>query len=121
MAEMTHASLRALLEQERDRLRGQLAQYGHGDGASLAFDEGFADSGQVTAERGEVEALVASLVGMLKETEAALEKFEAGTYGPCESCRDDLVATLGGEAREIEVDGYVPKMNVTPNAVATKD
>ena len=42
-------------------------------------------------------------------------------YGPCESCRDDLVATLGGEAREIEVDGYVPKMNVTPNAVATKD
>ncbi|HLG01126.1 MAG TPA: TraR/DksA C4-type zinc finger protein [Acidimicrobiia bacterium] len=90
MAEMTHASLRALLEQERDRLRGQLAQYGHGDGASLAFDEGFADSGQVTAERGEVEALVASLLGMLKETEAALEKFEAGTYGACESCGEPI-------------------------------
>lgn len=86
MAEMTHASLRALLEEERDRLRAQLAHYGHGDGASLDFDEGFADSGQVTAERGEVEALVASLLGMLRDTEAALVKFEAGTYGACESC-----------------------------------
>jgi hypothetical protein len=42
-------------------------------------------------------------------------------YGPCDSCRDELVATLGGEQREVEVEAYVPKMNVTPNAVATKD
>lgn len=42
-------------------------------------------------------------------------------YGPCASCRDQLRATLGGEAREIEQADYVPKMNVTPNAVATKD
>ena len=42
-------------------------------------------------------------------------------YGPCDRCRDDLVARLGGEAREVEVAAYEPKMNVTPNAVATKD
>jgi hypothetical protein len=42
-------------------------------------------------------------------------------YGPCESCRSDLVATLGGAARDIDAEAYEPKMNVTPNAVATKD
>jgi hypothetical protein len=42
-------------------------------------------------------------------------------YGPCETCRGTLRAELGGEAREIQSADYVPKMNVTPNAVATKD
>jgi hypothetical protein len=42
-------------------------------------------------------------------------------YGPCEECRAQLKATLGNEARDVEVAEYVPKMNVTPNAVATKD
>lgn len=42
-------------------------------------------------------------------------------YGPCDTCRADLVATLGGERRDVEVAAYEPKMNVTPNAVATKD
>jgi hypothetical protein len=42
-------------------------------------------------------------------------------YGPCGSCRTTLRATLGGEARVVEATDYVPKMNVTPNAVATKD
>ena len=42
-------------------------------------------------------------------------------YGPCEPCRTELRATLGGDARAVEVADYEPKMNVTPNAVATKD
>ena len=42
-------------------------------------------------------------------------------YGPCTSCRDQLRASYAGEAREIDAAEYVPKMNVTPNAVATKD
>jgi hypothetical protein len=42
-------------------------------------------------------------------------------YGPCESCRGELVATLGGDAREVETAAYEPKMNVVPNQVATKD
>ena len=92
MAEVTHASLRALLEAERERLREQLAQYGYGDSRSLTFDEGFADSGQVTAERGEVEALVGSLAELLRDIELALEKFDEGTYGRCESCGEEITA-----------------------------
>jgi len=42
-------------------------------------------------------------------------------YGPCEECRRQLRATLGGERREVEASTYEPKMNVTPNAVASKD
>jgi hypothetical protein len=44
---------------------------------------------------------------------------EARFYGPCDTCRQALVTTLGGEARDVEVAAYEPKMNVTPNAVAT--
>jgi len=42
-------------------------------------------------------------------------------YGPCEDCRDAMRASLGSEARQIEAETYEPKMNVTPNAVATKE
>lgn len=42
-------------------------------------------------------------------------------YGPCTECRVDLLATMGGEQREVEAAEYVPKLNVTPNAVALKD
>src|SRR5437868_1724387 len=86
MADTTHASRRDQLSEERDRLREQLRQLGRGPDANLAFDEGFADSGQVTAERGEVDALAGKLVETLQEIEDALAKFDAGTYGTCESC-----------------------------------
>lgn len=46
---------------------------------------------------------------------------EARFYGPCRACCEQLRATMGGEAREVEVADYEPKMNVTPNAVALKD
>lgn len=42
-------------------------------------------------------------------------------YGPCSDCRATLRAEVHGQARAIEAEDYVPKMNVTPNAVATKD
>ena len=42
-------------------------------------------------------------------------------YGPCTACRVALRAAYAGEARTVETADYVPKMNVTPNAVATKD
>ena len=42
-------------------------------------------------------------------------------YGPCSACRTDLRAKFLGEARDVEVAEYVPKMNVTPNAVALKE
>jgi len=46
---------------------------------------------------------------------------EERTYGPCSSCRTELRMKFAGEGRVVEVAEYVPKMNVTPNAVALKD
>lgn len=91
MAETTlHATLRDRLQEERDRLLDQLRQMGVGPGGKLDFDDGFADSGQVTAERGEVEALGGTLLDTLGEIEDALAKFDAGTYGQCESCGNQI-------------------------------
>ncbi len=42
-------------------------------------------------------------------------------YGPCTGCRDELRAAFQREGRVVELAEYEPKMNVTPNAVATKD
>jgi len=79
---------RSLLEQERDRLARQLAEFGFGSvgGNVLSYDSNFADSSQVTAERGEAEALATELRSALAEVEHALEKLELGTYGTCEKC-----------------------------------
>jgi hypothetical protein len=42
-------------------------------------------------------------------------------YGPCTACREAMRANFDGAARDVEVETYEPKMNVTPNAVALKD
>ena len=42
-------------------------------------------------------------------------------YGPCQTCRDQLnEAMYRAPTERAEADAYVPKMNVTPNAVALK-
>ena|SRR5947209_5570573 len=90
MADTTYAVLRDQLHEERERLREQLQRLGHGPGARPDFDENFADSGQVTAERGEVEALAGQLHDTLEEIEDALVKFDAGSYGECERCHQRI-------------------------------
>lgn len=42
-------------------------------------------------------------------------------YGPCAGCVDELRTKFDAVARDVEAVEYVPQMNVTPNAVATKD
>ena len=87
MTETTHAGRRAQLTAERERVNGELRALGIDRNS---YDEGFADSGQVTAERGEVDALVGSLRDTLMDVDTALAKMEAGTYGHCESCGDEI-------------------------------
>ena len=84
------ADLRASLQEERDSLRAQLAELGFGETGGLDYDQNFADSSQVTAERGEAEALAKSLGETLTDVEHALSKFEAGTYGACENCGQQI-------------------------------
>jgi RNA polymerase-binding transcription factor len=71
------------LTAERQRIWSELVELGV---ARDTYDEGFADSGQVTAERGEVDALAGTLRDTLNEIDTALSKFDNGTYGVCEVC-----------------------------------
>lgn len=77
---------RALLEEERASLHHQLEEIGFGEDGNLTYDANFADSSQVTAERGEAEALASQLQEALEHVEKALKKLDAGTYGACERC-----------------------------------
>jgi RNA polymerase-binding transcription factor DksA len=79
-----------LLEHERDDLRHQLAELGFGENGGLHYDSNFADSSQVTAERGEAEALAGSLREQLAEVEAALARLAEGSYGRCERCGQEV-------------------------------
>jgi DnaK suppressor protein len=85
-SDATQSDLRASLEEERASLRAQLAELGFGENGGLDYDQNFADSSQVTAERGEAEALAKSLRETLSEVDNALAKFESGSYGTCENC-----------------------------------
>ena len=80
---------RALLEEERSDLVAKLDELGLGVGG-LTYDSNFADSSQVTAERGEVEALGAKLREALAEVEDALAKLSEGTYGTCQDCGNPI-------------------------------
>ena len=85
LSESTLSDLRASLEQERSDLRARLGEMGMLSGGE-SFDQNFADSSQVTAERGEVEALAGNLRESLNDVEAALVKLDNGTFGDCEGC-----------------------------------
>ena len=87
--EATIKSLQATLEEERSSLRSQLDELGHG-AKGLDYDPNFADSSQVTAERGENETLVNKLVEGLGEVEHALSKFADNTFGICENCGQEI-------------------------------
>ena len=81
-----------LLEHERAHLRRQLADLGHGDAGGLTYDPNFADTSQVTAERGEADALASELRDTLEEVEAAIGRLADGTYGRCEVCGEQIPA-----------------------------
>ena len=53
---------------------------------ALDYDPNFADSSQVTAERGEAEVLAVQLRESLVEVGEAIARLEAGNYGNCEVC-----------------------------------
>ena len=89
MTDVQRSDLKAQLEAERADLVAQLAELGVGDRAvdALTYDANFADSSQVTAEKGETEALAATLLETLHAVDAALARMEKGTYGLCERCK----------------------------------
>jgi RNA polymerase-binding transcription factor DksA len=91
MADGGHSVQRVQLQEERQRIQGQLHELRSDTDTSLSFDGGFADSSQVTAERGEIEALAVTLGDTLDEIDRALRKLDEGTYGRCEDCGGSIV------------------------------
>jgi len=89
MTDVQRSDLRAQLEAERDDLVAQLAELGIGPRASdaMTYDANFADSSQVTAEKGETEALAATLQETLQGVDDALHRMDDGSYGRCERCQ----------------------------------
>ncbi len=91
MSDGTFASLREELAAERAALLQQLNELGAGD-ARLEYDSNFADTSQVTAERGETANLVQSLQKTLAEVHAALGRMDDGSFGRCENCGGDIAS-----------------------------
>ncbi len=98
MANDAAVDYRALLEDERASLLSQLAELGFGEGGNLDYDSNFADTSQVTAERGEAEALASQLKDALDDVLKALSKLDEGTYGICERC-GNAITTARLEAK----------------------
>jgi DnaK suppressor protein len=84
------STLRGRLDEERARLTAQISTLRVGRDESPAYDDNFADSGQVAAEVGENLALLNQLNEQLDEIDHALAKMDAGTYGLCEVCNKPI-------------------------------
>src|ERR1700693_132654 len=95
-AESADVDYAALLLSEQAGLQAELKELGFGarGDSGLSYDSNFADSSQVTAERGEAERLATELRETLDEVDAALGRLRDGTYGVCEACGKPI-----GEAR----------------------
>src|SRR5580698_10226560 len=97
-AESADVDYAALLRTEQAGLQDQLKELGfenQGD-TGLSYDSNFADSSQVTAERGEAERLATELREALDEVDAALVRLDTGTYGTCQVCGKPIGAARLG-------------------------
>ena len=88
----THADKRAALEEERSHLVSRLSELTVGGEGSLDFDDDFADRGQVASEQGENRSLADTLKVQLGLVDRALARIDAGTYGTCEVCDEQIGA-----------------------------
>ncbi len=94
MTDHNNNAARSVLTEERQKLVRQLDELGATESGDLRsdveFGDGFADAGAATAERTELLGLVDSLKQQLDEIDRALSKVDAGTYGTCESCGNEI-------------------------------
>ena len=90
MDQSTLESIRRRLDDDRAHLIAQLKDMGvdpsTGTPNDGQFEQGFADSGQSTAEKARVLSMAEGVLDSMREIDAALERIERGTYGSCESC-----------------------------------
>lgn len=93
MTKRDFTKIKAALEAELTSTDEQLAEHGvaaDDDAVEVEVEEGFADSAQATTERGELLALVEQSKQHRNEVVRALERIEAGDYGTCENCGEEI-------------------------------
>jgi DnaK suppressor protein len=86
--------LRRRLDDEKAHLLVQLSDMGidptTGAPDGDQFEQGFADSGQSTAEKARVLSMAEGALETMREVDAALARMDEGTYGICESCHKPI-------------------------------
>jgi RNA polymerase-binding protein DksA len=96
MDQAIREGFRRRLDDERQNVVSQLTDMGvdpeTGAPRTVEFEQGFADSGQATAEKALTLSLAEGLVETLHEVDAALDRIAKGTYGRCESCGAEIPA-----------------------------
>jgi RNA polymerase-binding transcription factor len=94
MTTVDRAKAAATLAHERDRLLHQLNELGADESGDLTgdmdFGDAFADAGAATAERTETLGIVDNLKKQLADVNHAIAKLDAGTYGVCDRCGNDI-------------------------------
>lgn len=97
MNEQTRSQLRARLEAELERLEGEVNELDREERETLSEASGennyrdhMADQGSATFERELDMTLEENVRDQLKEVHRALIRMDAGDYGVCEVCRDEI-------------------------------
>ena len=92
MADARFDGIKAALDEELVTVNKQLEEHGipPEGGLLVEVDEGFADSAAATTERSELLALAEQLRSHREEVLAAIERIDAGTYGNCDNCGNEI-------------------------------
>jgi DnaK suppressor protein len=86
-------ALRDELVRQRDDLRREIEEHGadpETDEVTFEGDAGFSDRSHSTEERSRVISVVRALRSNLHDVELAIAKIDAGTYGACERCGNQI-------------------------------
>ena len=86
MVVRSQAVLKQMLEDERDRLEGQLKHSGAKVGEHVGYGNHMADDATEAFEQARDLSVHTCLENTLHEVQDALGKFGRGTYGICEHC-----------------------------------
>jgi DnaK suppressor protein len=81
-----HSQLKERLETERDRLTSELEQLNIAGHENLGYSTHMADDASAAFDQARDLALRTNLKRLLEQTQQALDRFAAGSYGVCESC-----------------------------------
>jgi RNA polymerase-binding protein DksA len=90
MAVRSPEVLRAFLEDERTRLETVIAQIESEGATNLGYGNHMADDASEAFEQAKDLALRQNAEQLLTQVRDALTRFEQGTYGLCERCREEI-------------------------------